>query len=78
MTIRTLKGVKYLVTGTPEELLYRKEGTVTPYRVTRSGCSCPATRCCKHLTDAIEVRSDMIMEEIRAIVNQPVILRRVW
>ena len=71
MTVRTIKGVKYLVTGSPDLIFYRKEGRVDSYRVTRHGCSCPATRDCKHMADAVEVRSDMIMDELKALVDAP-------
>ena len=72
MTVRTLNGDQYLVTGTPDLLFYRKAGNLASYRVTRTHCSCPATRTCKHLTDAVEVRHDMILAEVKAIVDEPV------
>lgn len=76
MRIRTIKGVKYLVSGGRDLLFYRRSGQLSAYRITEGHCSCPATRKCKHMADAVEVRSDLLVEELKALVDEP--LTTIW
>ena len=71
--MRNLGGKPYLVTGDRDLLFYRKAGQLVAYRVTQGRCSCPATKQCKHLTDAREVRYDLLIEELEELTNAPLI-----